>query len=511
MLKKFIKMLQPGLAGQVAAASWQQPLILVGLALGLVACAPMSAAPEQALSVVTVPAVWANTGTQAAAANPTLVRWWQFFDDPLLGQLIAQALASNTSVHGAQAALRQARALRDVAAAGLWPSLGSAASAQRSRRSDSTGNSFQAGLDASWELDVFGANRSAVSASEAAALASAANLGTVQVSIAAEVALDYLALRSAQERLGIARANLASQSETLQLTQWRWQAGLVSALEAEQARAATEQTAAQLPALQTSIAQTGHALAVLTGQPPTALTQLLAQAEPVPQPGNSLTLAFPAETLRQRSDVQAAEFQLTAAAARVAQADAQRLPNFKLGGSLGLSALSLGALTDGASVVAAVLASVSWPLLDGGAAQAQGRAQRAAFDQARATYQATLLTALQEVEDALVALRQDRARLLRLQNAATSADIAATLASQRYSSGLVDFQAVLETQRNRLSTQDSVASTRATVSADHVRLYKALGGGWLPDAGQPPAPAATGVEGSPNWHGLVSTPNDEAL
>jgi outer membrane protein TolC len=162
----------------------------------------------------------------------------------------------------------------------------------------------------------------------------------------------------------------------------------------------------------------------------------------------------------------------------VAQADAARLPNFKLGGSLGLSALTLGALTDGASLAAAVLAGVSWPLFDGGAAQAQGRAQRAAFDQARATYQATVLTALQEVEDALVALRQDRQRLLRLQNAFTSADIAATLASQRYSSGLVDFQTVLETQRSRLNTQDSVASARAVISADHVRLYKALGGGW---------------------------------
>ena len=178
-------------------------------------------------------------------------------------------------------------------------------------------------------------------------------------------------------------------------------------------------------------------------------------------------------------------------AARVAQADAARLPSFKLGGSLGLSALTLGALTDGASVAAAVLASVSWSLFDGGAAQAQGRAQRAAFDQARATYQATVLTALQEVEDALVALRFDRERLLRLQNAFASADIAATLARQRYSSGLVDFQAVLETQRSRLSTQDGVASARAAVSADHVRLYQALGGGWLPSDADATALPAT--------------------
>jgi NodT family efflux transporter outer membrane factor (OMF) lipoprotein len=496
--KRHIKVLQQELAGQTAAATWPRPLMVAWLALTLGACASLSAPPPQASPGLVVPAEWANANAQAAAGNPSLLRWWQRFDDPLLGQLISQALVANNSVQGVQAALRQARALHDVAAAGLWPSLGSSASAQRSRRSDNTDNSFQLGLDANWELDVFGAKRSAVSASEASAQASAASLGTVQVSIAAEVALNYIALRSAQERLGMASANLASQSETLQLTQWRLQAGLVTSLEAEQASAATEQTAAQLPALQTSIAQTRHALAVLTGQPPAALALVLAEAGPLPQAASSLTLAFPAETLRQRSDVQAAEFQLAAAAARVAQADAAMLPSFKLGGSLGLSALTLGALTDGASVAAAVLASASWSLFDGGAAQAQGRAQRAAFDQARATYQATLLTALQEVEDALVATRYDRERLLRLQNAFASADIAATLASQRYSSGLVDFQAVLETQRSRLSTQDGVASARAAVSADHVRLYKALGGGWLPSDANATAFPATPLLRTPN-------------
>jgi outer membrane protein TolC len=157
------------------------------------------------------------------------------------------------------------------------------------------------------------------------------------------------------------------------------------------------------------------------------------------------------------------------------------LPSFKLGGSLGLSAMTLGALSDGASLVASLLASASWPVFDGGAANAQLRAQQAALEQARLAYQAAVLTALTEVEDALVALRGDRERLLRLQNASSAADIAATLARQRYSSGLADFQTVLETQRTRLGTQDSVATARASVSTDHVRLYKALGGGWLPD------------------------------
>jgi NodT family efflux transporter outer membrane factor (OMF) lipoprotein len=306
-------------------------------------------------------------------------------------------------------------------------------------------------------------------------------LAGVQVSLAAEVALDYIALRSAQERLGIAQANLSSQQETLQLTDWRLQAGLVTTLEAEQARASAEQTAAQIPTLQTAIAQSSHALSVLTGQAPTTLAMTLAVIAPLPQPSGDWAMAFPAETLRQRPDVRAAELQVSAAAARVSQADAARLPNFKLGGNLGLTALTLGALTDGASLAAGVLASVSMPVFDAGASQAQLRAQQAAMDQTNMAYQATVLIALTEVEDALVALQGDRVRLLRLQAAYQSADIAALLARQRYGSGLVDFQTVLETQRTRLSSQDSVATARASVSADHVRLVKALGGGWLPE------------------------------
>jgi NodT family efflux transporter outer membrane factor (OMF) lipoprotein len=303
------------------------------------------------------------------------------------------------------------------------------------------------------------------------------------------VALSYLTLRGAQTRLAIAEANLASQLDTHEITGWRLQAGLVSALDAEQSLSATEQTRAQLPVLRTSIAQTGHALAVLTGQPPAALatelTAELATTAPIPRAADDLVLSFPADTLRQRPDVRAAEQQVAAALARVAQADAARKPSFRIGGSLGLSALTLGALTDGASVVSSLLAGVSLPIFDGGAARANLRAEQAALVQAQEAYRATILTALKEVEDALVALRGDRERLLRLNLAAESARNAALMARQRYDSGLVDFQVVLETQRSQLGTQDSVASTQADLAADHVRLYKALGGGWNPAGWNP--------------------------
>lgn len=464
-------------AARIAAAAWLS-------ALG--ACAGLAPPPVR-VSPLDVPAAWSGGTTAPQRDAGALAHWWLRFDDPLLAQLVSQALQANTEVAGAQAALRQARALRDVAAAGLGPTLGSAASAQRSRSNGNTGDSFRAGLDASWEPDVFGAKRSALDASEAVAGARAAALGDVQVSTAAEVALAYIALRGTQARLAIANDNLAGQQETLQLTQWRMQAGLLSSLEGEQARAAAEQTRAQLPALRSSIEQSAHALAVLTGQAPAALLAALSPARPVPQPAGDLLLAIPADTLRQRPDVRAAEFQASAALARVAQADAARLPSFRLSGNLGLSALTLGGLGSGAALAGAVLASVSLPLLDGGAALAQVRAQQAALEQADVLYQAAVSKALKEVEDALVALRADGERLAHLQDAATAAANAAWLARQRYSSGLVDFQIVLETQRNQRNAQDSVVAARADLSADHVRLYKALGGGWRSDGGDPVA------------------------
>jgi len=451
---------------------------LAFLMLALSGCASVTPQGSQSLDVE-VPASWSGVDVPSTVSAESLAQWWRHFDDPMLGALVTQAMRTNTSVENAQAVLQQARALRDLAAAALWPTLNGSASAQRgSAGGHSTGSILQAGVNANWLPDVFGANRSALDASVATVEAKFASLGDTQVGIAAEVGLNYILLRSAQARLAIASDNLASQQETLQITQWRQQAGLVTSIEAEQARAAVEQTRALLPTLQTSIDQTRHSLAVLTGQPPAALSSLLAATRPVPQANDDLALSIPAETLRQRADVRAAEYLVTAARARVEQADAARFPSFALGGSIGLNAATLGTLSNGASVVSALLASATLPIFDGGAARAQVRSQQAALEQARVAYKTTVLTALKEVEDALIALRSDRQRLLSLRDAADAAGNAAQMARQRFSSGLVDFQIVLETQRTQFATQDGVASASADVSADYVRLFKALGGGW---------------------------------
>lgn len=466
-------------------ATMLQKLVLSAMLLPLAACVS-SLTPSPLLPDIGVPMAWSASalpaGTMPATSNAGLAQWWQRFNEPLLDDLIRQALRANSDVGMAKAALLQSRALRDVAAAGLLPRLDASASAQRSKSGNaSAGNSFNAGFDASWEPDIFGGNRSAVQASEASLDASAASLADVQVSVAAEVALNYLQLRGAQARLAIAQDNLTSQLETLQITDWRVQAGLLTSLEGEQARAASEQTRAQIPTLETNVAQIRHSLAVLCGLAPNALQTQLGEIRPVPQVRDDLAMSIPAETLRQRPDVRAAEHQVSAAWSKVKQADAALYPNFQIGGSVGWRALSVGALGNSASLIAAILANVSMPVFDAGAGRAQVRAQQAAFEQTRMAYQSTVLTALKEVEDALVALNGDRERLLRLRNAADAAANAALMARQRYSSGLVDFQTVLETQRSMFNTQDAVASTTTDLSTDHVRLYKALGGGWQPD------------------------------
>jgi len=438
-----------------------------------------------------VPLTWSAQDPLATAPAP-LARWWQRFDDPLLNALVAQALQANTRVAGAQAAVQQAQALRDAAAAALSPTLGATASAQRSEAgSGSTGtggNNYATGLTAQWLPDLSGGSRLALAAADATALASAATLGDVQGTVAAEVALTYLTLRSSQVRLALARASLDHQLETLQITRWRHQAGLLTVLDTQQARAAAEQTRALLPPLQTSVRQAGNALAALMGntENPELKNQYSQASDAIfsskflPQANATDTLALPARTLLQRPSVVAARHQVDAARARYEQASVAGLPSVKLSGSLGLSAATLGSLGSGAAVLRAVLASINLPLLDGGAISAQARAQRAAWQQAHQNHKAAVLTTLQEVEDQLAALQGDRERLSHLSAAADAAAQAATLARQRYDSGLTDFQTVLETQRNRLTTQDGVATAQAAIGADQVRLFRALGGGWTP-------------------------------
>ncbi|PIV88459.1 MAG: RND transporter [Hydrogenophilales bacterium CG17_big_fil_post_rev_8_21_14_2_50_63_12] len=452
----------------------------MALLLGLSGCAAVG--PDYQAPALPLPAAW-SSGIASQPAED-IAEWWKRLQDPTLDQLIAQALAASPDLKVAQARLREARARRELADGARLPSVSISAAASRAKSSKNTGSGatrdlYNAGFDASWEPDVFGATRRGSEAAQADLQASAASLDNTRVSLVAEVARNYVELRGTQARLGIARANLASQSETLQLVAWRAQAGLGSSLEVEQARTNREQTRAQIPTLETSLAQAEHQIALLLGEAPASLHAPLAPVAAIPQVADALAVGIPADTLRRRPDLRAAERKLAAETARIGVAEAARYPSFQLSGSIGLDALSVGGLFGSAELGHSLLASVAVTLFDGGRLRSRVDIQNAVQEQARVNYQNTLLTALREVEDALVALANSRQRQDALGSAATAARNAALLARQRYSSGLIDFLTVLDSERSQRSVEDSLATADTARATALIQLYKALGGGWV--------------------------------
>jgi NodT family efflux transporter outer membrane factor (OMF) lipoprotein len=374
-----------------------------------------------------------------------------------------------------------------VAVSERFPSVTASGSASRSQSSEETGGGttrelYSAGFDASWELDLFGGIRRGIEAADADLESSIASLHDAHVSLVAEVARNYVEVRTLQTRLGIAQDNLASQSETLQLTDWRAQAGLVSSQDVEQARSNREQTRAQIPSLDTSLAEAEHRLDILLGKAPGTLHLRLVVTGELPTVSEQIAVGIPADAMRQRPDVRAAERNLAAETARVGMAEAARYPSFNLSGSIGLEALTMGALGNSDAATSSLLAGITGPIFDAGRLRAQMEIQNAVLEQAYVMYEQAVLTALQDVENALVSLARNRERVKALTNAAESARNAAQLAQQRYSAGLIDFQSVLDTERNVLSVEDSLASTRADGVLALIILYKALGGGWSPQA-----------------------------
>jgi NodT family efflux transporter outer membrane factor (OMF) lipoprotein len=441
--------------------------------LALMICAALGACTP-ALSVKDQVSSKTATTLQQATRTPVRANWWQAFGDPLMTSLIQEALQANPDITTAQASLRAARAQRIIAGASLLPSLSSGASARRSGGNDSYG----ANIDASWEADIFGGNHLADKAAAADLQATQASLEDVKASLAAEVASAYVNLRLAQARLDSSNQSLASRSETVRLTKLKQQAGLASGLDVEQADLSFGQTQAQIPALENTVTQSQYALATLTGKAPGALLNRLDAVEPIPVIGNQLADNIPANALRQRPDIRAAEYKVTAASLRVGEAKANLYPSFNLGGSLSLSSLSLTDLLDTSSIARSLLASISAPLFDGGKLKQQVIAKDAAREQAVASYQKTILGALQDVANSFSTLQSLRQSQPMLANNLTLARNAEKLAQLSYDAGTADFQSVLDAQRNVLSAQDSLLAAQAQNTQTIISLYKAVGGAW---------------------------------
>lgn len=467
-------------ARKAGAAPHAPRCLLLLAAVAAAGCAATTAKPVA--PPVAVPGAWQGAGGEAAPLPAgDLSRWWETLGDVTLTGLVEKALVASPDLRIAQSRLRQARAQRGLARIGWLPGVDGAVTAGASRTTGSDAReSYTAGLDASWEVDVFGATRRAVSAAQADVEASEASLQATQVSLAAEVALGYLQLRSYQARLAISRSSLARQEETLDLTRWRAQAGLTSELDVEQARANAEQTRAQIPSLETALAETEHALATLLGQPPASLHDVLAPGGAVPSIPDAVAVGIPADTLRQRPDVRAAERQLVAAIARVGEAKAARFPTFRISGTLGASGPSVGDLLGAETVARSLLGGLTAPIFYRGRIRRQIEIQSEAQEQALVGYESTVLAALEEVENAIVSLANSRRRRVSLEAAVEASRTAAELARHRYSTGLASYQTVLDTERTVLSAEDGLEASRAEGAQALVRLYKALGGGWTP-------------------------------
>jgi len=461
--------------------------MLALLLSGCIAVGPDYQPPEP-----TVPAQWQGAAASGAQDAAVLAQWWRQFDDPVLDGLIDDALAANTDLKTAQAQLRQARAQRNLVRAGLGPTVTVSGSAARNNSSGETGGGtrselYGAGFDASWEPDVFGGVRRSLEAANANLQASEESLRDTRVSLVAEVALNYVELRTAEQRLAIAEDSLAEQYETYALTRWRWQAGLVSELDAIQARTLLDQTRAALPTLRTAIVEARYRLAILLGLAPGALDARLQSTGTVPVAAENITVGIPADTLRQRPDVRAAERRLAAQTAQLGAAEAARYPSFKLSGSVGVEALALHRLWSGNASRNSLLAGITAPIFDSGSIRSNIAVQDALLEQARLGYESAVLTALQDVENALISLTNTRQRQEDLAQAEASAKLAWQLAQQQYAAGLADFQSVLDTQRTLLNVEDQLSNSSGEYSSAQIQLYKALGGGWTSEAESAPA------------------------
>ncbi|MET7016231.1 efflux transporter outer membrane subunit [Uliginosibacterium flavum] len=451
-------------------------LLSASLLVLLSAC--ISVGPDYRKPAPVLPSQW--YAAQSGSARGSLAGWWQLFDDPALTHLIDLALASSPDLRTAQAKLREARARTGVAESARYPAVTNSISAKRSESADKgvATDSYSIGFDASWEVDIFGGTRRSVEAAQATQEAAAESLLDAQVTLAAEVARTYLDLRTQQTRLQIARDNLLSQADTTQLTRWRAQAGLVTELDVAQASSTLEQSRARIPTLESAVEVDINKLAVLAGLPRSEVEARVGVAARLPITPTELGVTIPADTLRQRPDVRAAERRLAAQTASIGVATAAQYPSFKLSGNVGLAALSTDLLLRPEAASSSLLAGLTTPIFDAGRIRQNIAIQNALQEQSLIAYEKTVAQALADVENALVALAKSRERLQSLVIATDSARLAAQIAQQRYAAGLIDYGVLQDTQRSLLSVEDSRASAEGEQAAALVQLYKSLGGGF---------------------------------
>lgn len=447
------------------------------------------------LRAADVPANFAQQSPSPATAN--LQQWWLNFRDPQLTGLITDALANNPNLATSTARVREARARRLATFGDYWPQLRIGGGVSRGIPFSGNGNFVLPGggpgtqnlynltTDASWEIDVFGGIRHSVAAAEAQTQAAEEARKNVLISLTAEIAANYVDLRGHQSQLAVLNANLASQEKTVSLTKSRLEAGLSPELAVAQAEAQLAITRAAIPTLKAGVAAAIHRIGTLTGKAAGTYLSVLDKPRPIPTGPATVPAGFPSDLLQRRPDVRQAERNYAAATSQVGSARAARLPKFTIGGSAKLESTRSETLLDKDSRVYSIGPSISIPLFNAGKLKQNQRAAEAARDAAQATWDAAVLTAIEDVETALITYRQSQSRLESLRAAEKASARAHELANELFKNGLGDFLNVLEAQRTLLNSQEQVVLAEHQVSMNLVKLYKALGGGWEQTAAAP--------------------------
>jgi NodT family efflux transporter outer membrane factor (OMF) lipoprotein len=432
--------------------------------------------------VAPTPATAFESADTALATTEPVDAWWTTFQDARLTSLVERALGRSPDVRQATALVRLARArLREQEGAN-WPLGGATAAFERSRSQIGVAppadvNLFDAGVDASWEVDVFGARRAAIAGARADFARERSLRRVALVSVAAEVVLAYTVVRGTQARLAVARDNVANQESASQLTQQLLTAGRGTQLDVDRAVALLESTRASIPPLVAAESAAIYRLSVLVGSEPQALAADLRVPETLPPPPGALAIGEPITLLRRRPDVAAAEYAVLAAAARAGVAAAELFPRLVLTGGVGLQSVGVGEIHN-QGLRFGLGFGVTLPFLEWNRIRQRILAADAAAEVALATYERTALSALEEAERAMTAYVQERIRFGHLDLAARSARAAADLARQRYQLGVDNFLTVLDAERVRLDAEDQLAQSRVEVTRLAAAIFKALGGGW---------------------------------
>jgi NodT family efflux transporter outer membrane factor (OMF) lipoprotein len=465
-----------------------------------------SVGPDYHKPNVSAPAQWnplAGGETNAAAATAA---WWKNFHDAELDSLIERAAGSNLDLRIAQARVREARAHYRMTSADFWPTIDGSGSYARNRQSEHQpvlgslpmppgvpfeNDVYQAGFDASWEIDVFGGKRRATESARAQVAAAQFGEREVLVTLLGEVARNYVEARGYQRRLEIARDNIRAQEQSLAIVQNRFTNGLTSDLDVQQASTVLATTRAVVPALETALAASIHRLGVLLGQTPEALQTELSTIAPIPAAPPVVPVGLPSELLLRRPDVALAERQLAAATANIGVAKADLFPKFYLTGVAGFESISADDWFKSGSRFWSVGPAVQWRIFDAGRIRANIKIQNARQEQALASYENTALLAFEDVENALTAYAKEQIRRQQLEAAVKSSEESLRLANQLYANGLSNFINVLDAERSLYQAQDALVQSDRTISANLIALYKSLGGGWETPDGQPQLAQAT--------------------